>query len=108
MGLDMWFRDDIENALRGLWFAGSPAGLSRADGESRAFQMGFRTALSALGLTFGIALGEPGQEGGIPEVEVLQPLLHEPHYQFHTTPRSRGPALLAESTLESSVPFVRQ
>ena len=58
MGLDIWFKDDIRNILLGVELANAHLATHYSDAEVRAYREGFRVALAATAVSFGIYLGE--------------------------------------------------
>jgi hypothetical protein len=55
MGLDIWFKEDIANALRAAEeCAAGVAELGEPTPELRAYRAGFRAALATLAVAFGL------------------------------------------------------
>jgi len=71
MGLDMWFKDDIANVLYGIDLATARMATDRPDVEAAAFREGFRAALEAVEVSFGIA------ESSRPQARQSQPRLRD-------------------------------
>jgi hypothetical protein len=58
-GLRLWFRDEIENALLGVF-----AAMSAASGSEDAnYRRGFLDALRSVALVFGVRVGDPEHTG---------------------------------------------
>ncbi len=64
MGLDVWFKDDIRNILLGVELANAHLATRYNDDEVRAYREGFRAALAAAAVSFGIYPGEIDVEAG--------------------------------------------
>jgi len=58
LGLDMWFKDDIRNILLGVELANADLATHYGDAELRAYREGFKAALIATAVSFGIYPGE--------------------------------------------------
>lgn len=58
MGLDLWTKEDIRNTLLGLELANGHLASRYSDDEVRAYREGFRAALIATAVSFGIYPGE--------------------------------------------------
>ncbi len=58
MGLDLWSKDDIRNILLGVELASAQLAIHCRDAEVRAYREGFRAALAATAVSFGIYPGE--------------------------------------------------
>ena len=58
MGLDLWTKEDIRNTLLGLELANGHLASRYSDDEVRAYREGFRAALVATAVSFGIYPGE--------------------------------------------------
>jgi len=58
MGLDIWFKDDIKNILLGVELANAHLAAYYSDAEVRAYREGFKAALAAAAVSFGIYPGE--------------------------------------------------
>jgi len=54
MGLDIWFKDDIKNILLGVELANAHLAAYYSDAEVRAYREGFKAALAAAAVSFGI------------------------------------------------------
>jgi hypothetical protein len=54
MGIDVWLKTDIENILRATAFMAVEMTREIPDTENEAFLRGFRAALTALALAFGL------------------------------------------------------
>lgn len=54
MGLELWFKEDIKNILLGLVVNAPRMGLDYKD-EGEEFQTGYKAALEAVAVSFGIA-----------------------------------------------------
>ena len=54
MGLEVWFKDDIRNILLGVELANAHLATRYSDDEVRAYRDGFRAALAATAVSFGI------------------------------------------------------
>ena len=75
MGLDIWFKEDIRNILLGIELANGHLASYCSDDEVRAYREGFRAALIATAVSFGIYPGEINVEvvGVQSEMAVLPP-----------------------------------
>lgn len=58
MGLDIWFKEDIRNILLGVELANAHLASRYSDAEVRAYREGFKAALAATAVSFGIYPGE--------------------------------------------------
>jgi len=58
MGLDIWFKDDIKNILLGIEFANAHLATYCSEDEIQAYREGFKAALLATAVSFGIWPGE--------------------------------------------------
>jgi hypothetical protein len=58
VGLDLWTKEDIRNTLLGLELANGHLASHCSDDEVRAYREGFRAALAATAVSFGIYPGE--------------------------------------------------
>jgi len=58
MGLDVWFKEDIRNILLGVELANAHLATHYNDAEVRAYREGFKAALAATAVSFGIWPGE--------------------------------------------------
>jgi hypothetical protein len=65
MALDIWFKEDIRNILLGVELASAHLATHYSDDEVRAYREGFKAALAAAAVSFGIYPGEV-------EVEVVR------------------------------------
>ncbi len=54
MGLDIWFKEDIRNILLGVELANGHLASRYSDDEVRAYREGFKAALAATAVSFGI------------------------------------------------------
>ncbi len=54
MGLDVWFKEDIRNILLGVELANAHLATHYSDAEVRAYREGFKAALAAAAVSFGI------------------------------------------------------
>jgi len=54
MGLDVWFKEDIRNILLGVELANAHLASHYSDDEVRAYREGFKAALAATAVSFGI------------------------------------------------------
>jgi len=66
MGLDLWFREDIENALRAAEVASAATvavlGETGSPEVVRAYRQGYRAALAVVAQAFGIKIKLGGQQ----------------------------------------------
>ena len=58
MGLDLWTKEDIRNILLGVELASAHLAIHCSDAEVRAYREGFKAALLATAVSFGIYPGE--------------------------------------------------
>ncbi|MBC8492554.1 MAG: hypothetical protein H8D43_02120 [Chloroflexi bacterium] len=58
MGLDIWFKEDIRNILLGVELANAHLATHYSDAEVRTYREGFKAALAATAVSFGIYPGE--------------------------------------------------
>jgi len=58
MGLDLWSKDDIRNILLGVELANAHLATQCGDTDLRAYREGFKAALVAAAVSFGIYPGE--------------------------------------------------
>ena len=58
MGLDLWAKEDIRNVLLGVELASAHLATRCSDAEVRAYREGFKAALAATAMSFGIYPGE--------------------------------------------------
>jgi hypothetical protein len=54
MGMNMWFKDDIRNVLLGVEVASALGAHYATEVEATAYREGFRAALAATAVSFGI------------------------------------------------------
>ena len=75
MGLDVWFKEDIRNILLGVELANAHLATHYSDAEVRTYREGFKAALAATAVSFGIYPGEVGvgAVGAQPRMESLLP-----------------------------------
>ena len=75
MGLDIWFKEDIRNILLGVELANAQLAIHCSDAEVRAYREGFKAALAATAVSFGIYPGEIEVEtvGAQPRMTLLSP-----------------------------------
>ena len=72
MSSDVWFREDIANALLATYHATCETGCAMGSDDSvraAAFFAGYRTAISTLALFFGISPGDVLPKTNIPRIE---------------------------------------
>lgn len=76
MGLDLWAKDDIRNILLGVELANAHLATHYNDAEVQAYREGFKAALAATAVSFGIYPGEIRVEAGgaQPRMALLPPL----------------------------------
>ena len=58
VGLDIWTKEDIRNILLGVELANAHLATRYSDDEVRAYREGFKAALAAAAVSFGIYPGE--------------------------------------------------
>jgi hypothetical protein len=58
VGLDLWTKEDIRNILLGVELANAHLATRYSDAEVRAYREGFKAALAAAAVSFGIYPGE--------------------------------------------------
>jgi hypothetical protein len=54
MSSQIWFKDEIRDILLGIEVANAHAALYSGDPEMRAYRVGFRAALAAVAVSFGV------------------------------------------------------
>lgn len=69
MGLELWFKEDIRNILMGLAVNAPRMGLNYQD-DGEEFQAGYKAALEAIAVSFGIA--EPRLRQQQPEMRIIK------------------------------------
>jgi hypothetical protein len=74
MGLDVWFKEDIRNILLGVELANAHLATHYSDAEVRAYREGFRAALAAAAVSFGIYPEEIDVEalGAQPKLKLIR------------------------------------
>ena len=73
MALDMWFKEDIRNILLGIELANAHLACRYPGPEVQVYREGFRAALTAIAVSFGIATREP-EVGVTKPIEQMMPL----------------------------------
>ena len=74
MGLEVWFKDDIRNILLGVELANAHLATRYSDDEVRAYREGFRAALAAAAVSFGIYLMDEMETAGRHSARTLMPM----------------------------------
>jgi hypothetical protein len=79
MGLDIWFKEDIKNILAGVEFANAHLVNYCREEEVQAYRDGFRAALLATAVSFGIyQFGPPAEAHRVGTRTALSTIIEQP------------------------------